>query len=115
MILKYRLFTDAPSAALAHQLPPRDVCRLHRLPHNGHQLAAQPVEARLASQLGREGLQPLDRVALSAVEAPIPKAHKVRPTRNRHRAHASLATTFPQSIRIDHDRTAILLSCLYKQ
>src|SRR5215210_8142375 len=35
--------------------PQRDVCRLHRLPHDSHEVAAQGVEIRLVSKLRREG------------------------------------------------------------
>src|SRR5215212_1010528 len=61
--------------------PQRDVGWLHGLPHDPDEIAAQGVEVRLVSELGREALQRLPRVVLAAVEASINERLDAAPQR----------------------------------
>jgi hypothetical protein len=49
------LFPSANSWGWVGTQPQRDVGGLHRLPHDSYEVAAQGVEIRLVTQLGREG------------------------------------------------------------
>jgi hypothetical protein len=51
--------------------PQRDVLRLHRLPHHRYKLAIWRLQVGLVTEPGRERLQSLSGVVLSAVEAPV--------------------------------------------
>jgi len=46
---------------------------MHRLLHDTHQVAAQGIQVRLLSHLGREGFEGLGRVVLAAVETAVDK------------------------------------------
>ena len=51
--------------------PHAHVSRLHRLPHDSHQIVAQGIEVRLVPELRGEALKSFPRIILTSVEAPV--------------------------------------------